>query len=53
MCLVFYRKAEFGSSAGKAHIRRDDYFLDLNKCLCRSLKRTRDTKDNKKLGIRD
>lgn len=53
MCLVLYRKAEFGSFAGKAHIRRDDnYFLDLNKHLCRSLKRTKDTKDNKKLGIR-
>lgn len=53
MCLVLYRKAEFGSFSGKAHIRRDDYFLDLSKRLCWSLKRTKDTKDNKKLGIRD
>lgn len=54
MCLALYRKAEFGSFAGNAHIRRDDNcFLDVNKCLCQSLKRTKDTNDNKQLGIRD
>lgn len=53
MCLALYRKAEFGSFAGNAHIRRDNCFLDLNKCLCQSLKRTKDTNDNKQLGIRN